>query len=262
MLATLGGSLALLLGLGILLLPLLATELSRPRDSFWGAVVLLLGLVLVTTTERLTGAPMLAVLCGGLLIGRLGSEVGLARWRQLTPEEQQRLGSAERWRSSLSQLGNSLAALVRELVASLSTLGGWIRERTTARATRTPQVTKRWVRPEPAEPPQAPELIALEDATAEPTTPEAVTTEAAIPEAVTPGATGPAPPPLAVVSSFEEVDVIVQQAIAAAQEPVPATETEHVEAEPNPEPESDREPLPPLESADPNPAVTATPEAP
>lgn len=52
MLATLGGILALVLGLVILLLPLLATELSRPRDSFWGAVVLLLGLVLVTKIGR------------------------------------------------------------------------------------------------------------------------------------------------------------------------------------------------------------------
>ena len=42
MLATLAGFLALLLGLSLLLLPLLVTELSRPRDSAWGAVVLLL----------------------------------------------------------------------------------------------------------------------------------------------------------------------------------------------------------------------------
>ena len=45
MVATLGGLAALLVGLAILLLPLLATELSRPRDSAWGAVMLLLGLV-------------------------------------------------------------------------------------------------------------------------------------------------------------------------------------------------------------------------
>ena len=256
MLATFGGILALVMGLAILLLPLLATELSRPRDSFWGAVVLLLGLVLVTTTERLTGAPMLAVLSGGLLIGRLGSEVGLARWRLLTPEEQQRLGSAERWRTSLGQLGNSLAALVRDLLASAGTLAGWMRERTTARVPRTPQPTKRWVRPEPAETPQAMEA-APEEATA-----EAPTLEAAIPEAVTPDAAAPAPPPLAVVSSFEEVDMLVQQAIAAAEEPVPAAETEHVEAEPNPEPEPDREPQPQPESAAANPTATAAPEAP
>ena len=78
MLATLSGDLCLLLGLALLLLPLLAVELSRPRDGVWGAVVLLLGLVLVTSTDRLRGAPMLAVLCAGLLIARLGSEVGQA----------------------------------------------------------------------------------------------------------------------------------------------------------------------------------------
>ncbi|MFN5695621.1 MAG: Ycf66 family protein, partial [Cyanobacteriota bacterium] len=108
MLATLGGVLALALGLAILLLPLLATELSRPRDSAWGAVVLLLGLVLVTSADRLSGSPMLGVLCGGLLIGRLGTEVTQARWRQLTPEEQRRLWSVERWSSSLSQVAASL----------------------------------------------------------------------------------------------------------------------------------------------------------
>jgi hypothetical protein len=185
MLATLGGSLALLLGLGILLLPLLATELSRPRDSFWGAVVLLLGLVLVTTTERLTGAPMLAVLCGGLLIGRLGSEVGLARWRQLTPEEQLRLGSAERWRSSLSQLGASCAQLLQLATRALGGAGAWIAERRQPRST-----TKRWVRPEvaaPSPPPLGEEGLKGEAGSAADTQ---------------------------VVSSFEEIDVLLGQARA------------------------------------------------
>ncbi|MEA5474489.1 hypothetical protein VB716_09680 [Synechococcus sp. CCY9201] len=145
MLATLGGSLALLLGLAVLLLPLLAQELSRPRDAVWGAVVLLLGLVLVTSADRLVGAPMVAVLCGGLLIGRLGSEVGQARWRQLTPEEQQRLWSLERWRTSLQQLLVAVGKLI-ELVMGLATgLASWIQERRQPRS-----VTKRWVRQEPA----------------------------------------------------------------------------------------------------------------
>ena len=56
MLATLGGLLALPLGLSVLLLPLLLPELSRPRDSAWGALILLLGLVLVTSADRLSGA--------------------------------------------------------------------------------------------------------------------------------------------------------------------------------------------------------------
>ncbi len=143
MVAVLAGSLALLVGLLLLLLPLLASELSRPRDSAWGAVALLLGLDLVTTAERLRGAPMLGVLCGGLLMLRLGSEVGLSRWRQLAPEEQQRLGSAERWRSSLAQVSAAFLALVEGSGKALAGLGEWI-----AAQRRTPAVTKRWVRPE------------------------------------------------------------------------------------------------------------------
>ena len=143
MLATLGGFLALLLGLLLLLLPLLATELSRARDSVWGAVVLLLGLVLVTSAERLTGAPMLAVLCGGLLIGRLGVEVGQGRWRLLSEEERLRLWSRERWQTSLSQIGASLNRLLQLGGGVVSGLGSWLAERRAAR----PASTKRWVRP-------------------------------------------------------------------------------------------------------------------
>ena len=39
-LAVLIGSLALVAGLLLMLLPLVASELARPRDSFWAAVVL------------------------------------------------------------------------------------------------------------------------------------------------------------------------------------------------------------------------------
>ena len=139
MLATLAGCLALALGVAMLLLPVLVSELSRPRDAVWGAVVLLLGLVLVTGAERLTGAPMLAVLCGGLLVGRLGVEVGQGRWRMLTEEEQQRLASPERWRNGLGQLGAALAAMVAVGLGWLAGgLGGQPRRRS----------GKRWVRPE------------------------------------------------------------------------------------------------------------------
>ena len=145
MLAIVGGTLALLLGLLLLLLPLVATELSRPRDSVWGAVVLLLGLVLVTSADRLTGAPMLAVLCGGLLIGRLGSEVGLGRWRQLTDDERQQLASSERWSRSVQQLGAASTSL-------LERSGGLLSGLATKLASRPPRTasSKRWVRPEQA----------------------------------------------------------------------------------------------------------------
>lgn len=189
MLATLGGLLALLLGLTILLLPLLASELSRPRDSAWGAVVLLLGLVLVTSADRLTGAPMLGVLSGGLLIGRLAAEVSQGRWRQLSPEEQQRLWSAERWQTSLQQAGATLAHLIAVVTTAGSGLGEWLAQR------RQPKSSgKRWVRPEapessePGEFPSEPsdpvvvssfaEIDALIDAAPEPATPD--------PEAPTP----------------------------------------------------------------------------
>jgi hypothetical protein len=146
MLATLGGILALMVGLAWLLLPLLATEMSRPRDSVWGAVVLLLGLVLVTSAERLTGSPMLAVLCGALVIGRLGGEAVLGRWRQLEPEEKRRLGSAERWTTSLQQLAASLARLLQMGGGIVTGLGGWMGALRRPRTT-----TKRWVRPEPGD---------------------------------------------------------------------------------------------------------------
>jgi hypothetical protein len=206
MLATLGGILALVLGLVILLLPLLATELSRPRDSFWGAVVLLLGLVLVTTTERLTGAPMLAVLSGGLLIGRLGSEVGLARWRQLTPEEQQRLGSAERWRSSLDQLGASCARLLGMVAGALGGAGTWIAERRQPRPS-----TKRWVRPEAAPPVGQEEAAAVVPADA---TAVAAPADVVVPDPLArPALDGP---PSLVVAGFEEIDALLSGAGLAA----------------------------------------------
>ncbi len=104
MLAILIGDFSLIVGLAILLLPLFLTELSRPRDGIWGAVVLLLGLVLVTCNERLRGAPMLAVLFGTLLIGRLGVEVAQSRWQHLSEEEKLRVGSLERWKTSFGEL--------------------------------------------------------------------------------------------------------------------------------------------------------------
>ncbi|AFY29036.1 Ycf66 family protein [Cyanobium gracile] len=214
MLATLGGFLALLLGTLLLLLPLLASELSRARDSVWGALVLLLGLVLVTSAERLTGAPMLAVLCGGLLIGRLGVEVGQARWRLLSDEERQRLWSWERWRTSLSQVGASLARLLQLAGGLASGLGAWLAERRAAR----PASTKKWVRPEadaaaPAAAPEAAEVVEAEAETAE--------------------ASGDGP---LVVSDFEAIDALLEQAIPEAPP----------DAAPEATPEAPPEPVTPL----------------
>ena len=165
MLANVGGNLALGVGLAVLLLPLLAPELSRPRDAAWGALVLLLGLALVTSSDRLTGSPMVVVVCGGLLIGRLATEVGQARWRQLSPEEQQRLGSLERWSTALAQLGQAGLGLVGQTGAAAGGLGGWLAQhRPGARRV----TTKRWVRPalEPAAAP-LPVGVSVEVASAE-----------------------------------------------------------------------------------------------
>ena len=147
MLATLAGLLALVAGLVLLLVPLLIPELSRQRDAVWGAVVLLLGLTLVTSSERLVGSPMLAVLCGTLLIGRLSVEVSQSRWRALSLEERQALASGERWQTSLQQLlaaGARLAALTGALRQLLL---GWVGKANAAKST-----GKRWVRPEDDEP--------------------------------------------------------------------------------------------------------------
>ena len=169
MFATLGGSLALLLGLVVLLVPLLTPELSRARDAVWGAVLLLLGLVLVTSADRLAGSPMLAVLCGALLIGRLGSEVGQQRWLALTPEEQLRLGSGAHWRLALGQVLASLGALrgmASQGISGLQAhgpLSAWSPRSAPHPASAAAPAgarrkgkggqTKRWVRPEPGDTP-------------------------------------------------------------------------------------------------------------
>jgi hypothetical protein len=190
MLAILGGALALVIGLAVLLLPLLLPELSRARDAVWGAVVLLLGLVLVTSAERLRGAPMLGVLCGGLLIGRLSVEVAQARWRQLSEQEQQRLWSAERWQTALQQF-SATAARLPALVSQVSQgLLAWWQER------RQPKLSgKRWVRPEPMA-----EAAATSPEPA-PATPASATSEAAEVAA-----------PAAVVASFTELDALITAA--------------------------------------------------
>ena len=154
-LAVLIGSLALIAGLLLMLLPLVASELARPRDSFWAAVVLLLGLVLVTASDRLTGAPMLGVLCGGLLIGRLGSEVGQQRWGALEPAQQQRFSETSYWSEQLQQLRGAAA----KLLAAGGIVASWLQERL-----KKPEVNKRWVRADATS-----EATASE---AEPTAPE------------------------------------------------------------------------------------------
>jgi len=211
MLATLGGALALAGGLAMLLLPLLLPELSRPRDAAWGAVVLLLGLVLVTSADRLTGSPMLGVLCGGLLIGRLGLEVGQGRWRLLSPEEQTRLRSGERWQSALQQLTSTAVGLGSLLQTRLNVLTTWLGERRQPRTT-----SKRWVRPEPAA-----AAAPISDPAEAEVVPEPVSEPVPPPDP----APEPAPAsasdaaPAAVVSSFEQIDALIEASAVPAAAP-------------------------------------------
>lgn len=141
MLAIFIGNVCLAVGFVVLMLPLMATELSRPRDGAWGALTLLLGLVLLTNSDRLRGAPMLAVLLGGLLIFRLGFEVAQNRWQLLSEKEQNGFGSIEKWKNSLTQLAAAmvkLESMPRETIKVLST----IKPNKSA-------PNKKWVRPEP-----------------------------------------------------------------------------------------------------------------
>ncbi|MFU8885932.1 MAG: Ycf66 family protein [Cyanobacteriota bacterium] len=210
MLAILGGTLALVLGLAVLLLPLLAPELSRARDAAWGAVVLLLGLVLVTSAERLTGAPMLGVLCGGLLIGRLGQEVAQARWRQLTADEQQRLWSAERWQTAVQQLAATTARLLALMGELGQTLGPGLLQRQGGKTS-----GKRWVRPEAggdsadSAPDSAPDSEADSDS-------------GPALDGQSPSPAAPAPSPAAVVNSLTEIDALIDRTVAET--PGPSSE--------------------------------------
>ncbi|MGB5136853.1 MAG: Ycf66 family protein [Prochlorococcaceae cyanobacterium] len=207
MLASLGGALALVLGLAVLLLPLLLPELSRSRDAVWGAVVLLLGLVLVTSAERLTGAPMLGVLCGALLIGRLGVEVSQGRWRQLTEEERQRLCSAERWQRALGELGGTTARLLEMANQLAQRAGTWLGARGRPRSG-----GKRWVRPEPISPgPASPESPAPADAGSAPEPRASSDPPTDLPDSVDASAADPV-----VVQSFKEIDALIQASDEAA----------------------------------------------
>ena len=146
MLSTISGDICLLFGLALLLLPLLAVELSRPRDGAWGALVLLLGLVLVTSSDRMRGAPMIAVLCGSLLVARLSAEVGQGRWRALSDAERQRLSSSEHWFNNLKQLKTTAASLGEGI-------GGMAKQ--LKPAGRSGVSGKKWVRPEDPSPLEA-----------------------------------------------------------------------------------------------------------
>ena len=233
-LAVLIGSLALIAGLLLMLLPLVASELARPRDSFWAAVVLLLGLVLVTASDRLTGAPMLGVLCGGLLIGRLGSEVGQQRWGALEPAQQQRFSETSYWSEQLQQLRGAAA----KLLAAGGIVASWLQERL-----KKPEVNKRWVRADATS-----EATASE---AEPTAPEpSADTGSSDATAQISAEVVPEPEPEAEPEPEPELEP--EPAVEPAAEltvEVEATSAVEAEAEAEPEVAAEPEPEPEMEIA-------------
>jgi len=133
------GDLTLLLAFAVLLLPILVTELSRPRDALWGAIGLVLGVSLVTNNDRMFGGLMLVVISGTLLIGRLGYEVAQSRWQQLSDEEKKRLGSMERWQTSVQQAS-----------AAIAQLGGIFKDliKFGSKTSNSKKSQKKWIRPE------------------------------------------------------------------------------------------------------------------
>ena len=227
-LAVLIGSLALLAGLLLMLLPLVASELARPRDSFWAAVVLLLGLVLVTASDRLTGAPMLGVLCGGLLIGRLGSEVGQQRWGALEPAQQQRFSETSYWSEQLQQLRGAAA----KLLAAGGIVASWLQERL-----KKPEVSKRWVRADAEATPSEAEPTATEPSADADRSDEAAEISAEVvpepePEAEAEPEPELEPEPVPEPAAELTVEVEATSAIEAEADAEP-----EVAAEPEPEPE-------------------------
>ncbi len=139
MLVTLIGDVYLLLGLVVLLIPVLITELSRPRDGIWGAVVLLFGWVVLNSNDRLSGTPMIAVICSSLLISRLGWEVVQSRWLQLSEKERSRLFSSERWTTAFQQFASTVLQFVKEF-GNVMKVFSWKPQSKT--------LGKKWVRPE------------------------------------------------------------------------------------------------------------------
>ena len=133
------GYLAISLGSLILLVSLLLTELSRPRDALWSALIMLLGLVLINSYESLNGSPMLAVLFSSLIILRLLAEISQYRWQQLGEEEKASLKTLNRWKNSIKQVflaSTKLGSIFLEVFKLFKP------------KSKPSEIGKKWVRPE------------------------------------------------------------------------------------------------------------------
>ena len=105
------GYLSILCGFLILLLPLILTELSRPRDWLIGGLFLVLGLILLVENDLFRGSLILLVISGATLLGRMILEISQSRWFQLSTMEKARVGSFKKWAQSFKQLGQIFGRL-------------------------------------------------------------------------------------------------------------------------------------------------------
>ncbi len=121
MLAVLIGVLSILIGILILLLPLFLTEVSRARDSFWGALTIILGVTVITEAHRFSGSPLLVLVLGALIIPRLIWEVGQHRVQLLTSEEKDSLKTLGRWDKGIRELFLAFGKLISLLFELMKT---------------------------------------------------------------------------------------------------------------------------------------------
>ncbi len=100
---------------------------------------MILGLVLITSKERLSGSPMLAVLFSSLIIFRLLLEVSQNRWQQLTLEEKAGIKSFSLWNNRISQIIAVFGRLGSIVLAISDLFKG---------KPKPSSIGKKWVRPE------------------------------------------------------------------------------------------------------------------
>ncbi len=126
-----------LAGVTILLLPLLFRELSRPRDSIWGALIIIVGLILITGSDRFGGSPAIAVILQALIFGRLVLEVFQNRWRLLTEQEMKSIRSIDRFTTNIKQSFFAFAKLGSILIDFIKVL-----------QPKEKSINKKWIRPD------------------------------------------------------------------------------------------------------------------
>ena len=105
------GYFCLLLGIWTVFLPLLFTEISRPKDSIWGALISIVGLILITDSDRFTLLTSFAVIVQGVVSIRLLLEVIQYRFEVLSEEEKTKIKSIDRFNMSMSQSFLALAKI-------------------------------------------------------------------------------------------------------------------------------------------------------